>query len=58
MATAKTTKDKKEKPDDLQNKVRETAQKIFLERTSKNEKGDELSDWLTAEKMVKEKHKK
>jgi hypothetical protein len=57
MATAKTTKGKKMTLEDYEKEVRETAQKIYSERSSKNEKGDELSDWLLAESIVKTKHK-
>ena len=36
--------------------VRQKALQIYLERQRNNAKGDELSDWLKAEAMVKKEH--
>jgi hypothetical protein len=37
----------------LDGEIRATAQKIYEKRCAQGRKGDELSDWLEAEKMVK-----
>jgi hypothetical protein len=41
-------------PDDILEKIRERAKEIYLERG--NKQGDSLSDWLQAEKEMKEKY--
>jgi len=41
----------------LEREIREAAQKVFQERRAKNEAGDELSDWLKAEIVIKKKYK-
>ncbi len=56
---AKETKQTQSKPslETLQEEIRKTAGEVFLKRTSANKPGDELSDWLQAEKEVKKKYK-
>jgi hypothetical protein len=44
-------------PEAIREEIRMTAQSIYSERQAKNLPGDELSDWLAAEKKVKAKHK-
>jgi hypothetical protein len=39
-----------------QEEIRALAQENFRKRTSSNKPGDELSDWLQAEKEVKKKY--
>jgi uncharacterized protein YcbX len=41
----------------LEREIREAAQKVFQERRTKNEAGDELSDWLKAEIIIKKKYR-
>jgi len=59
-AATKTTKVKKtvEKPtlEDFLVEIQKRAYDVYVERTNKGLSGDELSDWLTAEKEVKEKY--
>ena len=40
----------------LQDEIRKRAQVIFNERVSKGKGGDDLSDWLKAEKEIKAKY--
>jgi len=40
----------------LQDEIRKRAQQVFAERSKKGIGGDELSDWLKAEKDIKVKH--
>lgn len=42
-------------PEQLENKIRERANQIFLERG--DNPGSELDDWLQAEKEIKSKYK-
>jgi hypothetical protein len=44
-------------PADMREEIRMMAQSIFSDRQSKQLPGDELSDWLAAEKKVKAKRK-
>jgi len=39
----------------LESKIRATAQKLYEERRAQNAEGDELSDWLAAEELVRAK---
>jgi hypothetical protein len=57
MATTKASKSKKPTLENLKSEIQEVAQKLYLERSSKHEEGDELSDWLMAEEIVKAKYK-
>ncbi len=56
MPTRKTV-DSTPSPDTVREEIKMMAQSIFSERQAKNLPGDELSDWLAAEKKVKSKHK-
>ncbi len=40
----------------LNEEIRKKANEIYLKRVKENKLGDELSDWLEAEKIVKEKY--
>jgi hypothetical protein len=65
MAKEKTTETKAKKPaakksapprptlEKLQAEIKAKAHQVYLERTSKGEPGDELSDWIRAEAAVK-----
>jgi hypothetical protein len=44
-------------PDDMKDEIRMMAQSLYSERQAKHLPGDELSDWLAAEKKVKAKRK-
>ncbi len=44
-------------PEDMHEEIRTMAQSIYSERQNKHLPGDELSDWLSAEKKIKAKHK-
>jgi hypothetical protein len=44
-------------PDGMREEIRMMAQSIYSERQTKKLPGDELSDWLAAERKVKTKHK-
>ena len=39
----------------MENEIRATAQKLYEERRAQNAEGDELSDWLAAEELVRAK---
>jgi hypothetical protein len=56
MPTRKTV-DSTPLPDEVREEIRMMAQSIFSERQAKKQPGDELSDWLAAEKKVKAKRK-
>lgn len=53
-----TTKKLKEMPnlENFLSEIQKMAYDIYIERTGKNLPGDELSDWLKAEKEIKEKY--
>lgn len=55
--SAKKTVDSMPLPEGMREEIRMMAQSIYSERQTKRIPGDELSDWLTAEKKVKAKHK-
>jgi hypothetical protein len=40
----------------LEDEIRETARKLYEERCAQNIEGDEQSDWLRAEQLVKNTH--
>ncbi len=40
----------------LTEEIRKKANEIYLKRVKANKPGDELSDWLEAEKIIKEKY--
>ncbi len=40
----------------LTEEIRKKANEIYLKRVKENKPGDELSDWLEAEKIIKEKY--
>ena len=44
-------------PEVVEAEIRKMAQRIYSERQTKHLAGDELSDWLAAEKKVKAKYK-
>jgi len=44
-------------PERLKEEIVKMAQRIYSERQAKHLPGDEVSDWLAAEKKVKAKHK-
>jgi hypothetical protein len=44
-------------PEEVREEIKMTAQGIYSERQAKELPGDELSDWLAAEKKVKARHK-
>ncbi len=44
-------------PADLHDEIASMAQSIYSDRQSKHLPGDEMSDWLAAEKKVKAKRK-
>jgi hypothetical protein len=56
MPTRKTV-DSAPSPDEVREEIKMMAQSIFSERQAKKLPGDELSDWLAAEKKVKAKRK-
>lgn len=56
MAGRKKKEEKRITVEQLNEEIRKKANEIYLERVKTNKKGDELSDWLTAEKIVKEKY--
>ncbi len=41
----------------LEKEIRAEAQRVFEERRAKNQAGDEVSDWLKAEVIIKKKYK-
>jgi hypothetical protein len=55
---AKEQKKPQQKPalETFQEEIRKKAEEIFNQRTSSNKPGDELSDWLQAEKEIKKKY--
>ena len=55
---AKETKKSQQKPslEAFQEEVRKSAEEIYKKRTADNNPGDELSDWLQAEKEIKKKY--
>jgi ribosome-binding protein aMBF1 (putative translation factor) len=60
-ALKKTTAVKKTAPvlsvDQLEKEIRAQAQKVYENRQAKGLSGDELSDWLEAEIVIKKKYK-
>jgi len=59
MAMKKTEKPKAAGPSDGRDEeIRAMAKKIYQERLAEGRAGDELSDWLEAEKRVKAKGRK
>jgi hypothetical protein len=58
--TRKTTPKKKSGPSDISevlDEIREKAFEIFNHRQANNIPGDELNDWIQAEKLIREKYK-
>lgn len=56
--TVKTAKTVKAPPPELiEEEIRTMAKSIYAERAAKGLEGDELSDWLKAEAVVKAKYK-
>jgi hypothetical protein len=45
-----------EKTEDLNLEIRAVARQLYEERDARNGEGDELSDWLMAERLVRAKH--
>lgn len=57
MAVKKTSaKEKSVSVEAFLGEVKDTAFQIYQERVKKNQPGDEMSDWLDAEKLVKKKY--
>jgi hypothetical protein len=60
MARGKKTVQKEVKqvisPEQLTNEIRSVAHEIYLKRMKENKPGNDLSDWLEAEKIVKSKY--
>ncbi|MGO8693585.1 MAG: hypothetical protein ACLQMF_07910 [Rectinemataceae bacterium] len=58
MATKKKAEASTEIPraEQLDEEIRAAAQKLYEERCARTGKGDQLSDWLEAEKAVRRKH--
>ena len=66
MAKSKEPIAKKSKPEkkqlarpsleQLQEEIKAKAHEVYLQRCSKNEAGDEVSDWLKAEADIKKKY--
>jgi hypothetical protein len=56
MSTKKTERPSSA-PTDMHEEIALMAQSIFSERQSKHMPGDELSDWLAAERKIKAKRK-
>jgi hypothetical protein len=58
MAKEKKVKKEQEKPrlEAFQEEIRKRAEEVYKKRTAANKPGDELSDWLKAEKEIKEKY--
>lgn len=43
-------------PEQLTEEIRNVAHEIYLKRMKENKEGNDLSDWLEAEKIVKRKY--
>lgn len=60
MAKKKKESKEAEKPtitvEQLNEEIRKKANEIYLKRIKEKKQGDELSDWLEAEKIVKAKY--
>lgn len=60
MAKKKKESKEDEKPtitvEQLNEEIRKKANEIYLKRIKEKKQGDELSDWLEAEKIVKAKY--
>ena len=55
---AKEAKKQQQKPslDAYKDEIRKRAEEVFKDRSDRNKPGDELSDWLQAEKDIKKKY--
>ena len=55
---AKSTKKTQEKPslEAFKEEIQKRAEELYKSRTENHKPGDELSDWLQAEKEIKKKH--